>query len=900
MTLTTHLPPPTQHLISNLLSKARREPLTEAEVQQLADALEAQPWLEWAHKREEGTSFTVDPVPLFIHERLSAQAILETARRNDIQRELFADPQQKYREAVQFYEHEVPWANRLILGDSLQVMDSLAHREGLAGQVQMIYIDPPYGINFRSNFQTDAFKLDRADTDKNLTREIEQIKAYRDTWKLGIHSYLSYLRKRFVLARELLKDSGSIFVQIGVQNCHRVRCLLDEVFGHRNFVNEIVLKTRPSSTSKYLSTLNDFIFWYAKDYDQLKYRNLFLEKKLEGRFPKAELPNGEVAPVISNMPKGTKFFVGDKLSATSGSENAQSFTFCNKEYRPTQGRGWRCSLEGLEKLGKAERLIPQKTNISFKYYFSDFAYTELRNLWEQQLSEANKIYVVQTSPKAIQRCMLMTTDPGDLVLDPTCGSGTTAYVAEQWGRRWITIDTSRIAIALARTRLLTATYDYYKLKGESEDITGGFVLKTAPHIQLRDIANNVALDPIFAKHEPILAERLKTLNAALTHVTPALRQELQRKLAAKPKREVTDADRRRWNLPETAWEEWEVPFDTDPVWPQPLQDALTAYRKAWREKMDEVNTCIAESAKQEELVDRPEIVKNRLRVSGPFTVESVQPPAQSLHEEAIPTATSDTEPANAAAYLEQMYTLLKTTGVDFEGEKKRFQRLDRLEEADLFHAEGQFEDDDRDVAVVFGPQDGPVTALQVEDCLAAARRNYDLLLFAGFHFEAEARAILQEEHRRLQTHLVQITPDVAMDDLLRNSHTDNLFTVIGAPRTQVNRTENGEFRVRMEGVDTYNPVDNTIEPTRADQVAAWFLDSDYDGRTFCPTQSFFPNRSAWRNIARSLKAVIDEDSLAAFSGTESLPFSAGEHNRIAVKVIDRRGNELMQIHQLNV
>lgn len=872
-------------------------------MEQLADALEAQPWLEWANKREEGTSFTVDPVPLFIHERLSAQAILETAKRNDIQRDLFADPQQKYQEAVQFYEHEVPWANRLILGDSLQVMDSLSNREGLAGQVQMVYIDPPYGINFRSNFQPEVFRTSVSDSDKHLTREVEQIKAYRDTWKLGVHSYLSYLRKRFVLARELLKDSGSVFVQIGNDNVHRVRCLLDEVFGSENFICEIVFKTRNASTSKHLSVLNDFILWYAKQRDQVKFHRLFLPKDLDQNFPKAELPNGETLTAFSkgkvkDLPVEVKFFKSSDLTSRGLSEKHQPFRFRGKEYNHRRSGGWRTSIDGLSRLAKAERLVASKTTLSYKHYFSDFPYGELRNFWSEQLFEQNQNYIVQTARKVVERCLLMSTDPGDLVIDPTCGSGTTAYVAEQWGRRWITIDTSRIAITVARTRILTSKFDYYELKNTFEGAAGGFICKTIPRVELRDIVHNGALDSIFEKHAPILAEKLAALNAALSHVTPAIRQELHRKLAAKPKREVTDADQRRWILPETAWEEWEVPFDTDPAWPEPLQDALTAYRTAWRAKMDEVNTCIADSAKQEELVDRPEIVKNHLRVSGPFTVESVQPPAQSLHEETTPEASVNTEPANAAAYLEQMYNLLKTTGVNFENGTKRFQRLDRLE-TDLFHAEGQFEDDDRDIAVVFGPQNAPVTALLVEDCLAAARRNYDLLLFAGFHFEAEARAIIQDEHRNLQTHLVQIAPDVAMDDLLRNSHTDNLFTVIGAPRIKVKPVGNGEFKVVMEGIDTYNPVDNTIEPTRADQVAAWFLDSNYDGRTFCPTQSFFPNRSAWRNIARSLRSVINEDSLTAFSGTKSLPFTTGEHNRIAVKIIDRRGNELMKIQRLN-
>ena len=425
--------------VKGLLNKAQQEPLTAEEAQQLADALHAQPWLEWANKNEEDESFTVNPMPLFIHERLSTQAILETAKRNDIQRELFADPQQKYRDAVQFYEHEVPWSNRLILGDSLHVMDSLANREGLAGQVQMIYIDPPYGINFRSNFQPDTLDTSGGDGDKHITREIEQIKAYRDTWKLGIHSYLSYLRQRLVITRELLKDSGSVFVQIGDKNVHRVRCLLDEVFGPENFVAEIVFKTRSTSTSKHLSVLNDFILWYAKDLEKLKFRRLFFEKQLNQVFSRAELPSGEIVATFSggnmnsNFPQGTKFFSSLSLSSTSGGESMNHpFSFCNREYKPTQGRGWRCSLEGLKRLAKADRIIPQNT-IRYKFCFSDFAYSEVRNLWEEQLSEANRIYVVQTSPKAIERCMLMSTDPGDLVLDPTCGGGTTAYVAEKMG-----------------------------------------------------------------------------------------------------------------------------------------------------------------------------------------------------------------------------------------------------------------------------------------------------------------------------------------------------------------------------------------------------------------------------------------------------------------------------------
>ena len=839
-------------------------------------------------------SFTVEPVALFIHERLSAQAILETAKRNDVQRDFFADPQQKYREAVKFYEHDVPWSNRLILGDSLQVMDSLAHREGLAGQVQMAYIDPPYGINFRSNFQPEVFDMGGGDSDKHLSREVEQIKAYRDTWELGVHSYLSYLRKRFVVTRELLKDSGSIFVQIGNDNVHRVRCLLDEVFGPENLVAEIVYKPRTNTQSKYLPVLNDFVLWYAKDSEMLKFRSLFEEKEPGANFPKAELPSGKVVPASSmgNSPEGTEFFTTDPLIRKS---NDEPFVFQNKEYRHL-----RHNQDGLSRLAKADRIVPSGVHIRYKHYFSDFPYTRLNNLWcEERFHEQNRSYVVQTDTTVIQRCMLMTTDPGDLVIDPTCGSGTTAYVAEQWGRRWITIDTSRIAIAVARTRLLTATFDYYKLKDESIGISSGLLLGTVPHIERNSIANNVALDAIFEKHEPIIAKELANVNAALKSVTPALRKQLKLKLQQKKKRDVTEADRRRWELPETAWEEWEVPFDTEPDWPKALQKAVTAFRKAWKAKMKEVNDCIAASAKLEELVDLPAVQKNLMRVSGPFTVESVQPLEESLDVEAVPVEL-DREPTNAAAYLERMAKLLKAGGVNFEGGRKHFARFELLLGDALFHAEGQFEDDARDIGVVFGPQHGPVSALLVEECLSAARRQYEVLLFAGFSFEAEAQAIISAEHRRIQTHLAKIAPDVTMGDLLRQTHSDQLFTVIGAPRTEVMRTNDGQFCVKMEGVDTYNPVDNTVESTQADKVAAWFLDTDYDGRTFCPTQSFFPNKKAWHNIARSLRTVIDAESLAAFSGTESLPFSVGKHNRIAVKVIDRRGNELMKIDKLPV
>ena len=577
----------------------------------------------------------------------------------------------------------------------------------------------------------------------------------------------------------------------------------------------------------------------------------------------------------------------------------------------------------MERVLKANRVALEGKRLTFKKYFGDFGYISISNFWSDLTGGVAsrtdpKVYVVQTSTKIIERCLLMTTDPGDLVIDPTCGSGTTAYVAEQWGRRWITIDTSRVAVALARQRLLTASFDYYTLKDQSKGPAGGFINKTAPHITLRSISQNTALDPIFAKYEPILREKLEAMNSALAEVTPEIRSKSLSKLVEKErrdgKRSITDTDRRRWQLPDTVWQEWEVPFDTDPDWPQALQEALTDYRKAWRKKMDEVNDCIAASSEGEELVDQPEIDTKRIRVSGPFTVEAVQPPEESLDlnspiggepEESLDTYDAETDgqnAANAEAYLDQMIRLLRNDGVRFpDNQTLKFATVDPLE-GDVLHADGSWEDDDTErlVAVVFGPQHGPVTAMQVEECLPiASRRGYDELVFAGFSFDGAAQAIIQEDpNPRVRIHMAHINPDVAMGDLLKETPSTQLFTVFGMPRTTLQETTNGEYIIKMEGVDIYNPVDNTVSSAGADKVAAWFVDADYDSRTFCITQAFFPDKSAWDKIARALKGVIDEDRFEQFSGTESFPFPAGEHACVAVKVIDPRGNEVMRVHNL--
>ena len=924
--------------LPELLAESTRRSLTADEAHIIADALRnREPWLEWTGKREK-RYFEVDPVALHIHERVSAQAAMRVAARQDIQRSLWADPQQDYREAVQFYRHDVEWSNRLILGDSLLVMNSLAKREDLAGGVQMIYIDPPYGISYRSNFQPFVRDRNVRDRDADLTREPEMVKAYRDTWTLGIHTYLAYLRDRLVVARELLTESGSIFVQIGDENVHRVREVVDEVFGGENFIGEIILKKTSAPTDKFIPVVSDFILWYAKSKASCKYRQLHLDKKIgevgasqyvwfeddlgfERRLSREERLSPQTIPQ-----NGRVFAASDASSSHEYSLGKVPVLFRGESFTP-RNRYWSTSPEGMNRLKESGRLVVSGTTLFYKRYLKDFPVMSLTNTWTDTSSSfGTRTFVVQTTPKAIQRCILMTTDPGDLVLDPTCGSGTTAYVAEQWGRRWITIDTSRVAIALARQRILTAKFDYYKTADDSDTISdNGFKYKTVPHITLRSIAQNVALDSIFAKRELVLGERLDALNAALGSVDDNTRVTLLAKLEAKrrkrPRRDypITDADERRWNLPKDKWEHWEVPFDADDDYPAELRERLEDYRKAWHEKMAEVNACIAANADQETLVDQPEIERGIVRVSGPFTVEAVQPAEDSLgleNESPIGGAPDELDrfgddaidieaPLNAESFKDSVVRLLRHDGVRFHGNGvMRFMQLEAIAGDGNLHAEGEWESDDPDtprrVAVSVGPQHGPVTAMQVEDAMRAAyRHSYDALVFAGMTFDGAAQAAIQDDDNpSVRMHMAHIAPDITMNDLLKETRDRELFSVSGLPRTKLTQQPSGEYIIEMNGVDIYDPVKNAIYSENARGVAAWFLDSDYDGRTFCISQAFFPDSKAWDKLAGALKSVVEPDAFAAFSGTKSLPFPAGRHKRAAVKVIDPRGNEVMKVHAL--
>jgi adenine-specific DNA-methyltransferase len=944
--------------ITDLIALAGKRKLEPSELKLLHEALgNHEPWLEWAGKKEQQWC-VADPVALHLHERISTQAILRVAKRQDIQRSLFAEPEQEYREAVQFYKHPMDWTNRMILGDSLAVMASLARREALTGKVQMIYMDPPYGIKYASNFQPEVGHRDVKDRDQDLTREPEMVKAYRDTWTMGVHSYLSYLRDRLLLCKELLADTGCIFVQISDENLHRVRSLLDEVFGAQNFVRIIEFVKTTGKGSEYLDTTTDFIIWYAKDITNLKYRQLMTKRSAytsEKMFTMIEDKTG-FCRSLTRSEKETwdidekwQPFIPQGLYNDSGSEKSRfPIDFEGAQWVPPVGYFWRTNPDGMKRLARANRLFGLGKTLRRKQYQDDFGFISVKALWTDTMpsgfASESSLYTVQTSTKVIERCMLLCTDPGDLVLDPTCGSGTTAYVAEQWGRRWITIDVSRVALAVSRQRLLTAKYEYYKLHPTSaEDVKrnpGGpwltdpegqiqgsctFAYKTVAHVMLKNIVQNQALDPIYDKWEPVLFQKLDELNHALKQsVTKEIRFKLLAKYEDKQKREgkksLTDADARRWQLPEKEWQEWEVPYDTDPDWPKPLKETLTEYRKSWRQKMDEINACITARADQEELVDQPFIEKGQVRVSGPFTMEGIIPAEESIdngEQEESPIGGAlepmetfsdgegnvQTEAQNSEAYLDRMIRLLREDGVLFPNNKMiKFITLETLSDGSALHASGIWADDknERRVGVMFGPQYGPLIAPMVEDGIRiAARRGFDDLVFAAFSFDGAAQATIQEDpDPKLRIHMAQIRPDVNMGDLLKTTVSSQLFTVSGSPRTRVEQTKDKQYLIHMEGVDIYDPVTNSVKSAGAEKVAAWFLDSDYDGRCFCICQAFFPDRSAWEKLGKALGGTLDENVLTALSGTTSLPFPAGQHKRVAVKVIDPRGNEVLRVHQL--
>jgi adenine-specific DNA-methyltransferase len=845
------------------------------------------PQLVWAGKAEH-ISFEVPTVSLHVHERIDPKTIIETVRKKNgqpqpVQLGLFEEERKEpLHEAIEFYQHKHGWTNRLIAGDSLLVMNSLLEKEGLAGKVQMIYIDPPYGIRYGSNFQPFVNKRDVKDgRDEDLTSEPEQIRAFRDTWELGIHSYLTYLRDRLLLARELLTESGSIFVQISDENVHHVRELMDEVFGAGNFAGLITVRKTGGLGSAGLTAIADFIVWYAKDKVRLKYRQLYLDKADSGiaeQYRYARLPNGKDIAIRDgqDVPKSTRVFQPTALHTMfAGVESClYEFELEGKKFMLPPNRQWSTTEPNMMRLATAGRISTSGKAPRFVRYLDDFPVASITTLWADVMGSDDKTYVVQTSSKVIERCLLMTTDPGDLVFDPTCGSGTTAYVAEQWGRRWITCDTSRVALTLARQRLMTAVLDYYELAHPDEGVGSGFKYKTVPHVTLKSIANNPEIDDIDARMHPAIEKALAELNAALKgkpiqfQVTQGGRAGQDVDFAAPDSATFTMPSGQVVKVNELV--EWEVPFEFPTDWPEAARapfHAFHAARCAMQQKMDEA---IARHAPQETLYDQPFVDRRKVHVTGPFTVEAVPAPVVKSVDDILeprpePADTSIARSGETLRQAEWRDELLKTGIRGKNGQRIRFARLEPLPGCRYLHAEGETRPSDEGadsvregapaydpmrVVVSFGPEHAPLEQRQVQRAWEEAQQlvpKPKLLVFAAFQFDPEAAKDIDQmkpELAGMQFLKVQMNADLLTDDLKKKRASNESFWLIGQPGVELRKQKDGKYVVEVHGFDYYNTKTGQIESGGAEKIAVWMLYTDYDGRSLYPRQVFFPMAGA--------------------------------------------------------
>ncbi|OGW18210.1 MAG: DNA methylase [Nitrospinae bacterium RIFCSPLOWO2_12_FULL_45_22] len=791
------------------------------------------PQLVWKGKDEQDQKpLEIPAVPIYIQEKIHPQVLIEDLRKTSSeskpnQLNLFADFNGiEFEKDIDFYKYEKNWSNRMILGDSLLVMNSLAEKEGLKGKVQMIYFDPPYGIRFGSNWQVSTKKRDVKDGKaEDLTRQPEQIRAFRDTWELGIHSYLSYLRDRLVIARELLTETGSVFVQIGDENVHLVRCLLDEVFGSENHIANINYRVFGVRAGLFLDSVSDNIVWYAKNRITAKYRQLYL------------IPDN---PTIQEYEPVRLYRPGSSAGL------AFDFDFQGKQYRPPSNMHWATGIDGLSKLAIADRLVGFTADVRYKRYATDFPYMVLTTTWSDTWGEQEKSYVVQTSTKVIGRCLLMTTDPGDLVLDPTCGSSTTAYVAEQWGRRWITIDTSKVALALARTRLMSAKYPYYKL-ADSEDIKKGFTYKTVPHVTLKSIANN-----------------------------PDIKEGMTR---------------------------------------------------------EEIGVAIARHAGTEILYDQPDEDKKRIRVSGPFTVESLSPHRILAPDEERPKSEKSPEKTTGNGQFELMILEnLKKAGVQntVKNERLKFDRLESF--AGLYiHGEGEYTENGqtRRVAISIGPEHGTVSPELVKEAAKEAVKGvgFDLLIVCGFAFDPYANEVVKQflpessrkskdpiisesirQYGKLTVLLARMNHDLAMgDEVLKKTGAGNLFMVFGEPDIEIKKVPlkkegKGELQmitVEIKGLDVYDPTTGQIRSHSTNDIACWFIDTDYNEESFFVRHAYFCGADEpYEKLKKALRAEIDESAWTTIYSTKSRPFSIPSKGKIAIKVINHYGDEVLKVYDV--
>lgn len=901
-------------------SVMQKEELTPVRVAYERRNRDLDPQLVWRGKDEQDWSdLVVHAPPLYIQEKVHPKVLIDDLKRQTEQVEagkaanqsgfttdLFGDfnglPDENAK--TEFYQHDAHWANRMILGDSLQVMASLAEREGLRGKVQCIYFDPPYGIKFNSNFQWSTTSRDVKDGNAaHITREPEQVKAFRDTWRDGIHSYLTYLRDRLTVARDLLTESGSIFVQIGDENVHRVRAVMDEVFGDENFVNMVFVQKSGGFSAGKLDSIGDYVIWYAKARDSLKYRQLF-DNKADAKsglsnYPSLRLQDHHERNLTkqeksdtSLLPHGSKLFgIHSITSARSpGAGDVLEFEFEGRKFNPGN-RTFTTDSRGLTVLAKAGRLKATPGRLGYVRYFDDFSAVAISNNWNDTRGDMGMLYIVQTSTKVVERCILMATDPGDLVLDPTCGSGTTAYVAEQWGRRWITLDTSRVALALARARVMGARYSYYLLADSREgqlkeaeitraapsskptygNIRQGFVYDRVPHITLKSIANNAEVDVVWDKWQQTLEPLREQLNKALGK----------------------------------QWQEWEIPRDIDSKWTDAAKKLHTDWWQARIARQKEIDTSIAAKADSEYIFDKPYEDKKKVRVAGPFTVESLSPHrvlAVDENDELIDRATQS-EPGYGEErdFVQIILENLKTSGVQqaHKEDKITFTAVTPWP-GDLVCGEGRYEDagGEKRAAIFIGPEFGTVSR---PDLVSAAREagdsGFDVLIACAFNYDAHSSEF--DKLGRIPVLKARMNADLHMADDLKNTGKGNLFVIFGEPDIDILEAEAGQVQVKVNGVDVFHPNTGEVRSDGAEGIACWFIDTDYNEESFFVRHAYFLGANdPYKALKTTLKAEINEEAWASLNSDTSRPFDKPKSGRIAVKVINHLGDEVMKVFKV--
>jgi adenine-specific DNA-methyltransferase len=882
------------------------------------------PQLVWRGKDEQDWSdLVVHAPPLYIQEKVHPKVLIDDLLRDTKEREhetgqitadLFADFNgiPKGMDKTEFYQHDQNWSNRMILGDSLQVMASLVEREGLRGKVQCIYLDPPYGIKFNSNFQWSTTSRDVKDGKfDQITREPEQVKAFRDTWRDGIHSYLTYLRDRLTVARNLLTESGSIFVQIGDENLHRVRAVMDEVFGDENFAALITFRKKMMPLgSDVAEGVSDYLLWYTRSRKSIKTRSLFYEKDTgeDGVWTFAMLPDGRRVPASdpNSLQEGASVYQSiSLLPAQYRPKQDFEIQFEGKTWQPPKKSCWKSDTEGMHRLLKANRIHPSGNTLRYILRHSDYPVGRITNLWSDATAANQQIYVVQTNVDVVKRCILMTTDPGDLVLDPTCGAGTTATVAEQWGRRWITIDTSRVALALARARIMGGRYPFYLLADSREgqikeaevtrnapssqpvhgNIRQGFVYERVPHITLGYSGRNTEIDVIWEKWQKTLEPLRMKLNKILNK----------------------------------NWEEWEIPRDISDiigtqgefqkavlaVAPSEARRIHTDWWHARIARQQEIDRSIAAKADSEYLYDKPYDDKKIVRVAGPFTVESLSPHrvlGVDENDELIDALKeSDPEYGAKQSFPQMILENLKTAGVQqaHKEDKITFTAL-TLWPGELVCAEGRYMEGDREkrAAIFIGPEFGTV---QRQDLVLAAREagdaDFDVLIACAFNYEAHTTEF--NKLGRIPVLKARMNADLHMSDDLKNTGKGNLFVIFGEPDITLLPQKDNELRVKVNGVDVFHPNTGEVRSDGADGIACWFIDTDYNEESFFVRHAYFLGANdPYSALKTTLKAEIDPEAWATLNSDTSRPFTKPKSGRIAVKVINHLGDEVMKVFKV--